>query len=159
MKQNLKYHPEGDALYHSLQVFDLARDALPYDEEFLLAALLHDVGKAIDPHDHVAAGLEALDGFITERTAWLIEHHMDAQQDLDGTLGARARRRLQGIARLRRPAARSPAATAPAANPASKRRSWTRRSTTSASCRGRLGGKADELLKCRALLARPMGIR
>jgi hypothetical protein len=95
VKQNLKWHPEGEALYHSLQVFDHARDALPYDEEFLLAALLHDVGKAIDPHDHVAAGLEALDGFITERTHWFIEHHMDAQQDLDGTLGARARRRLK----------------------------------------------------------------
>ena len=95
VKQNLKYHPEGDALYHSLQVFDHARDALAYDEEFLLAALLHDVGKAIDPHDHVAAGLEALDGFITERTKWFIEHHMEAQQDLDGTLGARARRRLK----------------------------------------------------------------
>ena len=95
VKQNLKWHPEGDALYHSLQVFDHACDALPYDEEFLLAALLHDVGKAIDPQDHVAAGLEALEGFITERTKWFIEHHMDAQQDLDGTLGARARRRLK----------------------------------------------------------------
>jgi len=95
VKQNLKYHPEGDALYHSLQVFDHARDALAYDEEFLLAALLHDVGKAIDPQDHVAAALEALDGFITERTKWFIEHHMEAQQDLDGTLGARARRRLK----------------------------------------------------------------
>jgi hypothetical protein len=95
VRQNLKYHPEGDALYHSLQVFDHARDALAYDEEFLLAALLHDVGKAIDPQDHVAAGLEALDGFITERTKWFIEHHMEAQQDLDSTLGARARRRLK----------------------------------------------------------------
>ena len=56
VKQNPQYHPEGDALYHSLQVFELARDARPYDEEFLLAALLHDVGKAIDPQDHVAAG-------------------------------------------------------------------------------------------------------
>jgi predicted HD phosphohydrolase len=95
VKQNLKYHPEGEALYHSLQVFDRARDAVPYDEEFLLAALLHDVGKAIDPQDHVNAGLEALAGFITERTRWFIEHHMEAQQDLDGTLGARARRRLK----------------------------------------------------------------
>lgn len=95
VKQNLKYHPEGEALYHSLQVFDLARDELPYDEEFLLAALLHDVGKAIDSQDHVAAGLEALEGFITERTSWLIEHHMLGQQALDRTLGARARRRLE----------------------------------------------------------------
>jgi hypothetical protein len=95
VKQNPKWHPEGDALYHSLQVFDLARDELPYDEEFLLAALLHDVGKAIDPRDHVAAGLEALDGFITERTRWFIEHHMLAHQLIDGTLGARAKRRLK----------------------------------------------------------------
>ena len=55
VKENPEYHPEGDALYHSLQVFELARRELPYDEEFLTAALLHDVGKAIDPHDHVAA--------------------------------------------------------------------------------------------------------
>jgi predicted nucleotidyltransferase len=95
VKENPRYHPEGDALYHSLQVFDLARDELPYDEEFLLAALLHDVGKAIDPKEHVAAGLEALDGFITPRTAWLIEHHAEAHALDDGTLGARARHRLE----------------------------------------------------------------
>jgi hypothetical protein len=95
VKGRLAYHPEGDALYHSLQVFDHARDELAYDEEFLTAALLHDVGKAIDPTDHVAAALEALDGFITERTAWLIEHHMLAHQLADGTLGPRARHRLE----------------------------------------------------------------
>ena len=95
VKQSPKYHPEGDALYHSLQVFELARDERPYDEEFLLAALLHDVGKAIDPSDHVGAALEALEGSISERTAWLIEHHMDAQAYRDGTLGHRARIRLQ----------------------------------------------------------------
>ena len=93
--QRRKYHPEGDALYHSLQVFDLARDERPYDEEFVSAALLHDVGKAIDPLDHVTAGLDALSGYITERTAWFIAHHMEAQKILDGTIGARAKRRLQ----------------------------------------------------------------
>jgi hypothetical protein len=56
---------------------------------------LHDVGKAIDPPDHVAAGLEALDGHITERTAWLIEHHMLAHKLADDSLGGRARRRLR----------------------------------------------------------------
>ncbi len=95
VKQHPKYHPEGDVLYHSLQVFDLACDELPYDEEFLLAALLHDVGKGIDPQDHVCAGLEALEGFIGERTAWLIEHHMEVHRILDGTLGSRAHRRLR----------------------------------------------------------------
>jgi len=95
VKQSRKYHPEGDALYHSLQVFDLACDQLPYDEEFLLAALLHDVGKGIDTLDHVGAGLEALIGHISDRTAWLIENHMLAHQMLDGALGARAKRRLK----------------------------------------------------------------
>ncbi|MGQ0634983.1 MAG: HD domain-containing protein [Planctomycetaceae bacterium] len=95
VKQSPEWHPEGDALYHSLQVFELARDLLPYDEEFLLAALLHDVGKAIDPFEHVSAALEALEGFITPRTAWLIEHHMEGHALRDGTIGARARRRLE----------------------------------------------------------------
>jgi hypothetical protein len=94
-KQNPKYHPEGDALYHSLQVFHLARDARPYDEEFLLAALLHDVGKAIDPHDHVAAGLEALRGAVTERTLWLIEHHMDLLAAREKPLSPRLKRDLE----------------------------------------------------------------
>lgn len=96
VKQSRKHHPEGDALYHSLQVFDLACHELPYDEEFLLAALLHDVGKAIDPRDHVMAALEALEGFITPRTAWLIYHHMDAHKILDRSIGMRAARRLRG---------------------------------------------------------------
>ena len=61
----------------------------------LLAALLHDVGKAIDPLDHVVAGLEALEGFITPRTQWLIAFHMEAHAARDGTLGARAHRRLR----------------------------------------------------------------
>lgn len=95
VQQSRKYHPEGDALYHSLQVFDLARDELPYDEEFLLAALLHDIGKAIDAGDHVSAALEALEELITERTEWLILHHMQAQRILDGELGIRAKRRLR----------------------------------------------------------------
>jgi hypothetical protein len=97
VKQSAKYHPEGDSLYHSRQVFELTRDERPYDEEFLLAALLHDVGKAIDPADHVNAALQALEGAITERTATLIAHHMDAQAYREGTLGARASARLRAL--------------------------------------------------------------
>jgi hypothetical protein len=95
VKLNPEYHPEGDCLNHTLQVFDLARHELPYDEEFLLAALLHDVGKAIDRKGHIIAGLTALDGSITPRTAWLIEHHTEANQLARGELGVRAKRRLE----------------------------------------------------------------
>jgi hypothetical protein len=95
VKQNPRTHPEGDALYHSLQVFERAREARPYDEEFLLAALLHDVGKAIDLQDHVAAGIDALRGAVTERTLWLIEHHMDLLALRDRTLNARTRKLLE----------------------------------------------------------------
>jgi hypothetical protein len=95
VKQNPKHHPEGDALYHSLQVFHLARDRHPYDEEFLLAALLHDVGKAIDPQNHVAAAVEALRGAVTERTLWLIEHHMDLLANRTRPISPRLRREIE----------------------------------------------------------------
>jgi hypothetical protein len=93
-KQSGRYHPEGDVLFHSLQVFELARDSRPYDEEFLLAALLHDVGKGIDPTDHVGAGVSALEGVITDRTRFLIEHHMHAHEIRAGTAPIKLRQSL-----------------------------------------------------------------
>lgn len=94
-KQDPRDHPEGDALYHSLQVFERAREHRPYDEEFLLAALLHDVGKAIEPRAHIPAALEALRGTITPRTAWLIEHHHDLMSRSGRTLSPRDRRAVE----------------------------------------------------------------
>jgi HD domain-containing protein len=95
IEQNHKRHPEGDVLYHSLQVYSLASEELPYDEELRLAALLHDVGKGIDPYNSISAGLRSLGDSISERTAWLIENHSLARGFLDGRIGIRARRRLQ----------------------------------------------------------------
>ncbi|MDB5328011.1 MAG: cca 1 [Phycisphaerales bacterium] len=95
VKQSPVHHPEGDALYHSLQVFHLARDRVPYDEGFLLAALLHDVGKAIDPADHVAAGVAALEDSVTPRTLTLIAGHMEAHAYNAAALGHRARQRFR----------------------------------------------------------------
>lgn len=81
-------HPEGDALYHSLQVFELARrEEYACDVEFLQAALLHDVGKAIDFRNHAEAGADALEGFVSPRVCFLIRYHMEALSLLDGTLG------------------------------------------------------------------------
>lgn len=70
-------HPEGDALYHSLQVFELAVAERPWDEEFLLACLIHDVGLAIDRRRPIEAALRAVGHLLTERTCFLIEHRPD----------------------------------------------------------------------------------
>lgn len=91
VKQNAKSHPEGDALYHSLQVFERARDVRPYDEEFLVAALLHDVGKAIDPNDRGAAALIALEGTLTPRSAFLIAHLPTVMPRLDRPVNTKAK--------------------------------------------------------------------
>ena len=95
VKQGARYHPEGDVLYHSLQVFEQARDRRPYDVEFLLAALLHDLGKGLDPANHVQAALDALEGLLTERCRFLIENHMLAYDYREGSLGVKQRRRLE----------------------------------------------------------------
>ncbi len=68
-----EYHPEGDALYHTLQVFELGLRERPYDEEFLLACLLHDAGLAINPKHPVLSVIDALGTLITTRTRTLIE--------------------------------------------------------------------------------------
>lgn len=94
VSQNRRSHPEGDVLYHSLQVFELLCDQLPFDTDLLLAGLLHDVGRGLDPKNHVESGLNALSGLISERTAWLLQNNLPARGLIDGSIGARARRRL-----------------------------------------------------------------
>ncbi len=98
VRQNPARHPEGDALEHSLQVFEVVYQERPSDEELLTAALAHDVGLAIDRREAVATGLEALDGLITPRTHWLIENLPVACAYADSTLGHRARKRLEAHA-------------------------------------------------------------
>jgi hypothetical protein len=96
VKQHPKMHPEGDALFHSLQVFEGVRETYPYDEEVLTAALLHDIGKALEPGgDHHAASMKALKGRITDRTRHLINRLADAHDYCNGTLGHRGRRSLE----------------------------------------------------------------
>lgn len=95
VRQDPVKHPEGDVLEHSLQVFDRVHAERPYDEELLTAALVHDVGRAIDRADPVAAGLEAVAGLVTPRTAWLVETLPVATAYRERTLGQRARQRLE----------------------------------------------------------------
>ncbi len=82
VQQPLRYHPEGDALFHSLQVFDLAY-ADTDDPELWAAALFHDVGKACtaEGESHDAVGAELLEGLVSERVCWLVRHHLDLLRD------------------------------------------------------------------------------
>jgi hypothetical protein len=73
-------HPEGDLLYHALQVYELGLAERDYDEEFLLACLLHDVGYAIDRREPIPAALEVVGRFLTERTRFLIENLPEARE-------------------------------------------------------------------------------
>ena len=89
------YHPEGDMLYHSLQVFELAKQGHGYDLEFLQAALFHDVGKAIDPRRHAEAGADALEGLVSKRVVFLVRHHMEALEMKNRTLGHKKAMKLK----------------------------------------------------------------
>lgn len=95
VRRNPAAHPEGDALEHALQVFDRVHAERPYDEELLTAALVQEVGLVFDRDDPVAAGFEALGDAVTPRTRWLVESVAAARAHGDGTLGHRARLRLE----------------------------------------------------------------
>lgn len=95
IKQSPVTHPEGDALYHSLQVYELAKSARPNDEEFQTAALLHDIGKAIDPANPGQAGARALEGVATARTLRLIAGMRPFRRARDKTLPPSDRKDLE----------------------------------------------------------------
>jgi exopolyphosphatase/pppGpp-phosphohydrolase len=94
VRQHPKFHPEGDALFHSLQVFELARQA-SRDRTLWAAALLHDVGKAISSPDHDVIGADLLDGVVAPRIVWLVRHHLDLL-----TAPALTKRRLRSTTAL-----------------------------------------------------------
>ena len=66
----------------------------PFDEELLTAALLVDAGRIINRRNAIQAILQAANGLVTSRTAWLIEARDVAVAYTNGTLGHRARHRL-----------------------------------------------------------------
>ena len=95
VKRDPVKYPEGDALEHSLQVFARVSEECPWDEELLTAALVHDIGLAIDRSAAVAVALEELADLVTARTKWLVEMLPVATALHAGTLGHRARHRLE----------------------------------------------------------------
>jgi len=75
MPQLPEHHPEGDVFDHTLQVLQWAfRES--FDTDLILAAMLHDAGKAVIFKGHAKEGAEMLDDLLSAKTRWLIEQHM-----------------------------------------------------------------------------------
>lgn len=75
-------HPEGDLLYHSLQVYELGVAERPYDEEFLLACLIHEIGVGLDRRRPLEAAWNAIGELVTPRTWFFIENRAEAVEYL-----------------------------------------------------------------------------
>jgi len=67
-----------DQLSHCLQTAARA-EAAGADEEVIVAALLHDVGKAISVPNHPRIAAEILRPYVREEVVWMIEVHQDFQ--------------------------------------------------------------------------------
>ena len=74
-EQMEEHHPEGDVLRHTFQVFKWAiRESV--DLDLILAALLHDVGKATYSNHHEEDSVKMIEGFSSCKTVWLVKNHM-----------------------------------------------------------------------------------
>jgi predicted HD phosphohydrolase len=62
------------SLEHLLQTATRAeRDGA--DEETVVAALLHDIGDVLAPHNHAAFAAAVIRPYVREEVHWVIEHH------------------------------------------------------------------------------------
>ena len=93
-------HPEGNALYHSLQVFTLGREMHPWDEEFQWACLLHDVGYVIDARDPQSAAVRVLQGKVSPRVLFLISELPAAHAILQGETPRKSLRKAESYDEL-----------------------------------------------------------
>ncbi len=63
-----------DRLEHSLQTATRAeRDGR--DEEYLVCALLHDIGDTLAPYNHPQIGAAIIQPFVSEANHWMVAHH------------------------------------------------------------------------------------
>ncbi|WP_197018996.1 HD domain-containing protein [Thioalkalivibrio sp. HK1] len=63
-----------DRYAHSLQTATRAEDAGEC-EEFVVAALLHDIGDSLAPHNHADVGADILRPYVSRHTHWMLKHH------------------------------------------------------------------------------------
>jgi predicted HD phosphohydrolase len=63
-----------DRLTHSLQTATLAlRD--DRGEDYVVAALLHDIGDTLAPNNHPEVGAAILKPYVSEELHWIVQHH------------------------------------------------------------------------------------
>ncbi|HEY8567979.1 HD domain-containing protein [Microbulbifer sp.] len=63
-----------DRLTHCLQTATLAyRDGK--DEEYVVCALLHDIGDTLGSYNHADVAAVLLEPFVSEENHWMIKHH------------------------------------------------------------------------------------
>lgn len=63
-----------DRMEHSLQTATRAHQA-GQDEEYVVCALLHDIGDILLPASHAELGAAILKPYVSERNHWMLEHH------------------------------------------------------------------------------------
>jgi predicted HD phosphohydrolase len=63
-----------DRLEHSLQTATRAHRA-GHDEEYVVCALLHDIGDMLLPSNHAELAAVILGPYVSERNHWMLEHH------------------------------------------------------------------------------------
>jgi predicted HD phosphohydrolase len=63
-----------DRLTHSLQTATLAmRDGR--GEDYVVAALLHDIGDTLAPNNHPEVGAAIIKPYVSEEIHWIVKHH------------------------------------------------------------------------------------
>jgi predicted HD phosphohydrolase len=63
-----------DRLEHSLQTATRAHRA-GMDEEYVVCALLHDIGDTLGSANHADVGAAILKPYVSEQNHWMVEHH------------------------------------------------------------------------------------
>lgn len=63
-----------DRFQHSLQTAALAAEA-GEDEEYVVCALLHDVGDTLGSANHADVAATILEPFVSEANHWMVKHH------------------------------------------------------------------------------------
>lgn len=63
-----------DRLQHCLQTAELAAEA-GEDDEYVVCALLHDIGDTLGSYNHADVAAAILQPFVSEANHWMLKHH------------------------------------------------------------------------------------